>query len=203
MIVGRVDEVDGHFVATRFVALAVPTECLYVPNKGGGARATKSGGSEGVRIQTDWRSVGLAYARVWLPIVAVALPIAEGLFDRVHAPTVLLSLVLIGVSVLAHRSGRLSEKEKARLRVLGTVTGLRIDPSKLQPNMREVKRASLGDLMEKGGIPTTPADILSVLDDIPGPALPLVYGYACYAGDDPEWRDCAAAVYQRYELGEI
>jgi hypothetical protein len=201
MMIGRVDEVDGHFVATRFVALAIPTECLYVPNKG--PRGSKPATSAGIRIRTDWRSVGLGYARVWLPIVAVALPIAEGTFDRVHAPTVLLSVMMLAVSVLAHRTGRLSEKEKARLRVLGTVSGLRIDPSKLQPNMREVKRASLGDLMEKGGIPTTSPDILAVLDDIPAPALPLVYGYACYAGDDPEWRECAAAVYHRYELGEI
>lgn len=202
MMIGRVDEVDGHFIATRFVALAVPTECLYIPNKS--SRSKTSGGtSPGVRIQTDWRSVGLGYGRVWLPIIAIVFPLAEGIFDQVHVATVLLSVVLIALSVLAHRSGRLSEKEKARLRVLGTVTGLRIDPSKLQPSMREVKRASLGELMEKGGIPMTPAELLSVLDDIPMPALPLVYGYACYAGDDPDWRECAAAVYQRYEMGEI
>ena len=200
MMIGRVDEVDGHFVATRFVALAVPVECVYVPNKG--PRASRPGTPEGIRIQTDWRSVALAYGRVWLPIVAVALPLAEGILDEVHAPTVVLSIVMLVVSVLAHRSGRRSEKEKARLRGLGTVTGLRIDPSKLQPKMREVKRASLADLMEKGGIPTAPFEILAVLDDIPGPALPLVYGYACYAGDTPEWRECAAAVYQRYELGD-
>ncbi len=202
MMIGRVDEVDGHFVATRFVALTVPTECLYVTKKNPRS-STPGATSDGVRIQTDWRSVALGYGRVWLPVLAVALPLAEGIFDRVHAATVVLSLVLLAVSVLAHRSGQLSEKEKARLRVLGTVTGLRIDPSKLQPSMREVKRASLGDLMEKGGIPLMPQEILAVLDDIPIPALPLVYGYACYAGDDPEWRECAAAVYQRYELGEI
>lgn len=201
MMIGRVDEVDGHFVATKFVALAVPTECVYVPNKG--PRATNTGASEGVRIQTDWRSVALGYGRVWLPVLAIAFPLAEGIFDHVHAATIVLSIGMLAVSVLAYRSGRLSEKEKARLRVLGTVTGLRIDPSKLQPNMREIKRASLGDLMEKGGIPMTPAEILSVLDEIPMPALPLVYGYACYAGDAPEWRECAAAVYERYELGEI
>ena len=201
MMIGRVDEVDGHFVATNFVALAVPTECVYVPNKG--PRASRPGTPVGIRIQTDWRSVALGYGRVWLPVLAIAFPVAEAVFDRIHAATIVLSLVMLTVSVLAYRSGRLSEREKARLRVLGTVTGLRIDPSKLLPNMREIKRASLGDLMEKGGIPMTPADILSVLDDIPIPALPLVYGYACYAGDDPEWRECAAAVYERHELGEL
>jgi len=200
-MIGRVDEVDGHFVATRFVALTVPIECVYVPNKG--PRASRPGPPEGIRIQMDWRSVALAYARVWLPVLAVALPVAEGVLDEVHAPTVVLGVLMFVVSVLAHRSGRLSEREKARLRVLGTVTGLRIDPSKLQPKMREIKRASLGDLMEKGGIPTSAFEILAVLDDIPGPALPLVYGYACYAGDEPEWRECAAAVHQRYELGDI
>jgi len=202
MIIGRVDEIDGHFVGTRFVALTIPTECVYVPSKS--SRSKTAGGTRaGVRIQIDWRSVGLAYLRVWLPLVAIAIPVAEALLDEVHVATVVLSVVMLAISVLAHRAGRLSEREKARLRVLGTVTGLRIDPSKLQPSMREVKRASLRELMDKGGIPLAPAEILSVLDDIPMPALPLVYGYACYAGDDAEWRECAAVVYQRYELGEL
>ncbi len=202
MMIGRVDEVDGHFIATRFVALAVPTECVYVPSKSSQSKTTTASRAS-VRIQTHWRSVALAYARVWLPVLAIAIPVAEAVFDRLHVATVVLSAVMIAVSVLAYRAGRLSEPEKARLRVLGTVTGLRIDPSKLQPNMREIKRSSLGELMEKGGIPMLPAEILSVLDEIPIPALPLVYGYARYAGDDAEWRECADAVYQRYELGEM
>ena len=202
MMIGRVDEVDGHFVATRFVALAVPTECLYVSRKS--PRSTIAGStSQEVRIQTEWRSVALGYGRVWLPVLAVALPIVQAGFGKVHATTWLLSAVLLALSAYAHRLGKLPEREKARLRVLGTVTGLRIDPSKLPPSTREITREALGELMDKGGIPTTPDAIVSVLEDIPMPAMPLVYGYACYAGDSPEWRECATLVYQRYEQGDF
>ncbi|MDF2695109.1 MAG: hypothetical protein K0S65_3492 [Labilithrix sp.] len=194
MMIGRVDEVDGAFVATRFVAL-VPTECLYISRKGPR--------SDGVRIQTDLRSVALGYGRVWLPVIAVGLLIFDIGLGGPRLVNLLSIACLLGISALAYRSGRLPEREKARLRVLGTVTGLRIDPSRLQPNTREVKHASLADLMEKGGIPLTPDGILSVLEEIPMPAMPLVYGYTCYAGDEPEWRACAAAVYERYEQGEV
>jgi hypothetical protein len=83
------------------------------------------------------------------------------------------------------------------------VTGLRIDPSKLQPSTRAIKRDSLAELMDKGGIPITSEGIIEVLDDIPMPAMPLVYGYACYAGDDPAWRECATLVYERHEQGDF
>jgi len=188
MMLGRVDEVDGHFVATNFVALTVPTKCLYVSRKS--PRST-SGGAQDIHIQTDMRSVALGYGRVWLPVVAVAVPLLQATLGPVHVMTWISSALLLGVSVVAHRSGRLSEEEKARLRVLGTVTGLRIDPSKLHQRTREIKRAVLGELMDKGGIPMTHDGILSVLEDIPMPAMPLVYGYARYAGDTPEWQECA------------
>jgi hypothetical protein len=197
MMIGRIDEVDGHFVATRFLALAVPTACVYVARE-------KSDLKNGVRILTDWRSIMLGYGRVWAPLIAIALPLGQALAGHgIPIVTWVLSAALLGVCVLSYRSGKLPEREKARLRLLGTVTGLRIDPSRLQPAMREVKRDSLGELMEKGGIPTTPDGIISVLDDIPMPAMPLVYGYACYAGDDPIWQNCAAQVYERHEQGEI
>ncbi|MBX3224816.1 MAG: hypothetical protein KF795_30150 [Labilithrix sp.] len=200
MMLGRVDEVDGHFVATRFIAI-VPTACLYVSPKN--PRTSVAGATkDGVRIRTEWRSVALGYARVWLPVLAIALPIAQLLSGGLHVATAVASFAMLAVSAVAHRSGRLPEAEKARLRVLGTVTGLRIDPSKLQPATREVKCASLGELMEKGGIPMTPDGILSVLDDIPTPAMPLVYGYARYASDDPEWRECAARCYERCEQSD-
>ncbi|MBX3263954.1 MAG: hypothetical protein KF782_30050 [Labilithrix sp.] len=201
MMIGRVDEVDGHFVATRFIAF-VPTECLYVSPKS--PRKSVAGATkDGVRIQTHWQSVALGYARVWLPVLAIALPIAQASFGDLRLATSFASVAMLAASAAAHRAGRLPEAEKARLRVLGTVTGLRIDPSKLQRTTREVKATSLGELMEKGGIPMTPEGILSVLDDIPMPAMPLVYGYARYAGDDPEWRACAARCYERCLQGDL
>jgi hypothetical protein len=44
----------------------------------------------------------------------------------------------------------------------------------------------------------TAEGILSVIDEIPLPAMPLVYGYCRYAGDDETWRTVAAQVYQRH-----
>jgi len=204
MMLGRVDDVDGHFVATRFVAFLVPTECVYVASPGTRATNAETNIGSGMRIQTDWRSVGLAYARVWLPALAISLLVAQ-LAISGHVATVTWVAIpfLLGISVLAHRMGELPPREKARLRVLGTVTGLRIDPSRLLPGTREVKRDLLGDLMAKAGIPLTPAELMSVIDDIPMPAMPLVYGYACYAGDDHEWRQCADVLYARYEQGDI
>jgi hypothetical protein len=218
MMIGRIDEIDGHFIATRFIAMIIPAECLYISSVGRPSRPdstattrqyprAESDAPQPSRnitpIRFEWRSVGLAYARVWFPVMAIAIPLIQLVLGVFSAVTWLVSVALIVVCFAAHRSGHLSEREKARLRVLGTVTGLRIDPAKLRENTRNVKRDSLGDLMDKAGIPLASGEIIAVLEDIPMPALPLVYGYACYAGDDPEWRSCAEAIYARYEAGEI
>jgi hypothetical protein len=165
-------------------------------------RTTTSTG-DGVRIKRDWRSVGLGYARIWLPFIAVAIPAVR----MVSSGLSILPLAVSGLMLVAFAatfgSGRLPEQEKARLRLLGTVTGLKLDPTRLLPAMRDVKRELLGQLMKRAGIPIAPDEILSVLEDIPIPAMPLVYGYARYASDDKVWRDCADAVYARYLLAEV
>jgi hypothetical protein len=190
MILGRVDEIDGNYVATRFLAGLVPTGCVYVTSK------------STMAIRTSWRSVGIGYGRVWAPVFAAVTLVAGFAAGGVRA-AVLPVLILLGVTALAHRGGRLSDEAKERLRLLGTVTGLRIDPVLLQPATREAKRLSLHGLMEKGGIPATPSSILAVLEDIPVPALPLVYGYARYSGDDPLWRETAEALYRRHEASAL
>lgn len=201
MILGRIDEVDGHSVATHFLAGLVPRGTVYVARPG--TRSKLPGGGAGIPIPRDPRSVLVAYGRVWLPIAALAMLAAFG--ARGHVPLALWPFVL-GLALLsaaAWRAGQLPPDELARLRLLGTVTGLKIAPDRLTPQMREAKRDSLGDLMEKGGIPVSCEGILSVLDDIPHPALPLVYGYCRYAGDDAEWQACAAEVYQRHLEAEL
>lgn len=195
MMLGRVDEVDGNFVATRFVALLFPVGSLYVASKVG--RTGKS--ADAMPIRTSWKSIGLAYARVWLPVVALTLVALDLSRGALHVATYLGAVLLIGISAFAHRAGRLSEREKARLRLLGSVTGLRVDPANLTTSFRETKRASLLALMAKAGIPPTVEGIHSVLEDIPAPALPLVYGYVRYAGEAPEWRALAELVYRRHE----
>lgn len=201
MIIGRTDEVDGHFVATKFVGFLVPTTSVYISNRGG--RAKKTGAEGALRIPLDWRSVALGCGRVWLPIVAVALPVGQAIFGHFHPLTLIASALFVGLAIVAYRGGRLPEEEKAKLRLLGTVTGLRIDPAKLRPETRRVKLDSLGELMEKGGIPMTADTLLSILEEIPVPALPLVFGYARYAGDDAAWQECADLIYQRYQQSEM
>jgi hypothetical protein len=197
MIIGRTHEVDGHFVGTRFAFLLVPTESVYV------AQRAKGVDGDGLRIPIDWRSVALGCGRVWLPAFAVLLPLGLALSGRIHPLSWVASAIFIGLSVVAYRSGHLPDYEKARLRLLGTVTGLRIDPARLRPETRQVKLDSLSELMEKGGIPLGAETLIAILDEIPVPALPLIYGYARYAGDDAAWRECAELLYQRYQQSEM
>ena len=97
----------------------------------------------------------------------------------------------------------LSEDEKYKLRLLGSQTGLRLDPSQLLPATRKAKLDMLEDLMNKGGLAPDPEWLLMVLEEIPGPALPLVYAYLRYAGDEPPWSDSAEAVLGRIDASEL
>lgn len=207
MMLGRVDEVDGHYVATRFLALVIPTGSMYVTSESSARRGNVTTMSwQGVPIRIHLRSVALAYPRVWLPFLALAWPFILHWGENVSSTppsTWLTSLAFIAVSALSHVPGRLSEEEKARLRVLGSVTGMRLDPARLHVMTREAKRDALADLMTKGGLPTGAEDIVAVLEDIPTPALPLVYGYCRYAGDDATWRECAERVYEHIVRTEV
>lgn len=200
MIFGRVDEVDGHYVATRFVLGAIPTESVYITDS---STSRSVSAVAPLKLKLDWRSVGLGWARVWLPVLAVIqIVLIVALAHTLPIVTVITSMLMLVGAGLALRAGKLPEDLKVRLRLLGSVTGFRVDPSRLPEPLRAAKRDSLGDLMEKGGIPMTPDGILSVIDDIPLPAMPLVYGYACYAGDEPAWRECAELIYLRHEAAE-
>lgn len=201
MMFGRVDEVDGHYIATNFVAATVPVASMYITSKTA-ARASVTNPLGPMRVKTDLRSIVLGYGRTWVPLLGIALPFLSLLSGRMVFETLIVTAATLALAVLAFRAGKLPEEEKARLRLLGTVTGLRIDPTRLTDETRAVKRDSLGDLMEKGGIPMTPEGILEVIDDIPIPAMALVYGYACYAGDDQAWRECAEIIYIRHAQSE-
>jgi hypothetical protein len=201
MMLGRIDDVDGHFVATKFFLFFVPTRSVYMAADD--PRSTQPGFVGGIGIRLDARSVALGYARTWLPVLAIAMPALQAATGGVPLLTWIVSAIFLAGGFAAFRAGSLPEPEKKRLRVLGTITGLRLHPSRLLPSMREAKCDSLGGLMEKGGIPMTAEGIVSVIDDIPIPALPLVYGYACYAGDSPEWMACADLVYSRHEQAEF
>jgi hypothetical protein len=198
MILGRVDDVDGHHIGTKFLFALVPIQSVYIAPIS--KRTTHQ--TNGMRVSLDPRSVALAYGRVWLPVLGVALPVVELVLGNTRLEIWLLGAVLLALSVMAHRAGHLEESVKERLRLLGSVTGLRVNPSRLEPSVRAAKRESLGALMDKAGIPKEPDAIHSLLDEIPAPALPLVYGYACYAGENAEWKACADVVYARCREAE-
>jgi hypothetical protein len=60
----------------------------------------------------------------------------------------------------------------------------------------------LGALLQKGGLAPDPEWLVSVLPEIPLPALPLVYAYARYAGDEPPWSDCAEKILEQIDRNE-
>jgi hypothetical protein len=203
MMLGAVDRVDGHYIATKFLGLLLPTESMYVTGEsseryGNVTRFTWSG----VPVKLNWKSVALAYPRVWLPFLVPAWPFVMHWgksFDAISRSTLLTMAAMVVATVLAHLAGRLPEREKARLRVLGQATGLNLDPSKLHPITRMARSEAMADRAEKLGLPTTLEALQTALPDLPGEALPLLYAVARYAGDDAAWRGAAAAVLARIE----
>ena len=203
MMLGEVDRVDDHFIATKFVGLLLPVSSMYVTSVSSsysGNRSTMTW--SGVPVRFNFKSAALAYPRVWLHFLAVAWPFITHWGQNVNAMTTkdwLPSIAMIAVGLLALIPGRLSEREKRRLRVLGSVTGLSLDPSKLQSFTRETRLQFLEDTARARGLPTTAEGCAAAAKDAPREALPLLYTLARYAGDTPAWRAAADAVLARLE----
>lgn len=187
MIVGRDEQVDGHYIGTRLVGLVIPAGARYV------------GGKAETPIKSDAKTTLLGIVRVWIPLLAVIWPFVRGGSKLAF----LEAGVLAAAGLLLHRPLELDEAEKKKLRLLGSQTGLRIDPSKLLPATRKAKLDMLEALMTKGGLAADPDWLIQVLDEIPGPALPLVYAYARYAADDGVWAECASTIYDWIERTEL
>lgn len=187
MIVGRDEQVDGHYIGTRLVGLVIPAGARYI------------GGKNQVPLRSDGRLFLLSVARVWIPLLALVWPVIFG-FEKL---AFIEAGVLLAVGLLLHRPLELDESEKKKLRLLGSQTGLRIDPAKLLPTTRKAKLDMLEALMTKGGLAADPEWLVQVLDEIPGPALPLVYAYARYADDEGPWAECADRIYDWIERTEL
>src|SRR5512143_1865666 len=101
MIVGRDDQVDGHYIGTRLTALVVPAGSQYVGDK------------TQLAIKSSFGELALGFARVWIPLAAVAWPL---IFQwQMHAWVE--AGVLAVVAVLLHRPRELDDDEKKKLRV--------------------------------------------------------------------------------------
>lgn len=187
MIVGRDEQVDGHYIGTRLVGLVIPAGTRYV------------GGKSETPIRGGVKTTFLGVVRVWIPLLAIGWPFLRGMTMVAFVE----AAVLAGAGLLLHRPLELDEDEKKKLRILGSQTGLRIDPSKLLPATRKAKLDMLEALMTKGGLAADPEWLIQVLDEIPGPALPLVYAYARYAADDGVWAETAHTIYDWIERTEL
>lgn len=187
MIVGHDEEVDGHYVATRMIALVIPAGTRYVTGK------------TQLALRPSARLTLLALARVWVPILTVAWPVLFGWELRAFIEAAVLGIV----SVLLYRPVTFTDAEKRTLRILGSQTGLRVEPARLLAQTRKAKLDMLEALMGKGGLAADPEWLVTVLDEIPTPALPLVYAYARYASDAPPWSTCAERILALIEQLEM
>ena len=186
MIVGREREVDGHYVGTRLHALVLPGGDEYI------------GGRTTLAVRWSVGSYVLGLARIWLPVLAVAWPLLFGWAAHAWIEAVVLAVV----AARLHQRTPLPPDELRELRLLGSQTGLRLAPSQLLPSTRAAKLDMLGALLQKGGLAPDPEWLVSVLPEIPLPALPLVYAYARYAGDEPPWSDCAEKILEQIDRNE-
>src|SRR4051812_32065737 len=75
MMLGEVDNVDGHYIATKFYGLFIPASSMYVTaySSERSGRTTRMSWS-GVPVKLNAKSALLAYPRVWLWILAIAWP---------------------------------------------------------------------------------------------------------------------------------
>ncbi|HZS39048.1 MAG TPA: hypothetical protein VFF06_19590 [Polyangia bacterium] len=201
MMLGVIDEVDGHFVATKFLALLLPTGSMYVTKQTFSRSGNVSSMSwEGVPIPFQWKSAALAYPRVWLWFLGVAWPFLTHWGEnvsRVPSSAYYTSLGMFAAALLALIPGRPSAREKNRLRALGVATGMRLDPKRLYPATREVARGELEDELKQASLPTTPKECAAA-GALPRELVARVYAFACYSAacasgaEADEWRAAAA-----------
>lgn len=201
MMLGEVDNVDGHYIATKFYGLCIPSSSMYVTSYSSsrsGNRTTMTWG--GVPVKLNWKSILLTYPRVWLWFVFFGYPFVTHYGQNLDSLTTfdkVAEVLFVVVAIGAHFVGRLSKAEKARLRILGKVTGMRMDPKKLTKWTREEKREFWEKELGKLGVPTTPDGLRAFAASAPPDVLGVLYTFACYSGDGPDWRGVAAEILPR------
>jgi hypothetical protein len=183
--VGRVDEIGGGHIGTKFFMLGVkigmpifPMRSLWIFGDEGNERA--------VRTRLSWRSVLVAYLRWWLPVAALGPAIQA--WDGDHGSAFLVGGVLlawVGAQFL-WKSPRGQRREK--LVDLWNVVGLPIDPGLVRPEMRSRIREDLTQAVRKAGLPDD-AQALS-RHSLPTSIVPVVHALACYSSEAGQegWR---------------
>ncbi len=188
MMLGEVDRVGTHYIATNFIALCIPTGSMYVTKTDYSRSGNVSRMSwQGVNIPLDWRSALIAYPRVWLWFLALAWPFLTHWGENVsNTPRSVwyTSLAMIVFAILAHFPGRLSKAEKARLQTLGEATGLRIDPKRLSPLTRMQVRDDLEPKLRDASLPVTADGIRTASPSLPRELRAQLYAFALYSAVD-------------------
>jgi hypothetical protein len=105
MIVGRDEQVDGHYIGTRLVGLVLPAGARYV------------GGKSETPIRGDAKTMFLGVVRVWVPLLAVVWPAFFGFSKLAFVE----AGVLAAAGLLLHRPIELDEDEKKKLRLLASI----------------------------------------------------------------------------------
>lgn len=203
MMLGVVDEVDGHYIATRFAGLLIPLSSMYVVS----SSSERSGNVttttwEGVEVKFNWKSAVLAYPRVYLPMLSLAWPFITHWGENVNdipRSTWITAAALFVSAFLFLIPGRLSAREKSRLRVLRQATGMALDPSKLHDERRMGELFAMTDTLKRANLPSTYEGLAPLIEALPAAALPTVYAFSVYSADDPRWAELGARAYARIE----
>jgi hypothetical protein len=209
MVVGTVDEVEGHYVATVFVGFGgpwFPLRSMYVHSVqydrvAGGSRVRYQGSD----LPLVWPSVLLGYARVWLGWLSFAMPwitmygqAFEFDLSRWEWQVCLATLI---AWIATFVPGRLSAQKKKELAVIGRATGAYLDPARLDRLARLGRRSLMEPVLKAAGVaPDAAAAGRSLVARADGKLLEILYAYARYAQlDEPAWAPVAAESWQKLQ----
>lgn len=202
MMLGRIHELDGHFVGTEFFAFVgplIPLRSMYVTNEQFERRGNVSIHRwQGVDVPLHPGSIVLGYLRVWLPILAFAMPfiLMWGEPVELDRQEYLVSVALFVAWIfLLVVPGRLSRRAKEEATILRAVTGIGLAPKRLDRFELETRTDRLAERLAAEGVSATdPKDARAALDAAPRDVRALLFVYARYASrGEPAWSEVATA----------
>jgi hypothetical protein len=196
-VVGAVDGVKGHYVATVFLGLGVPLipiKSMYVHSMQmtrlpGGTRITYQGRD----LPLVWSSVVLGFLRVWLGLATFAMPFVLMWGQSVdfsnwtrweclatYATAILWALTLV--------PGRLSAEKQKQLVWLGEATGSYFDPRRDGMLGRKGVCAMLEPNLRGWKVEPDVASLRAAIGRADAKLLGQIYAYARYAApDEPDY----------------
>jgi hypothetical protein len=206
LLVGSVDELDGHFVATRFFTLGVPIvplETLYVTGQTFERRGNASiHRYEGVQLKLRPVSLLAGYLRVHLPFWLVV-GFAWANWGRTISWAALdfypaVALPVLALWIASFFLGRPRGEVRARLKVLRTTTGMAVEPRWLPEDSLQNGIAGLEWRLGKAGVNVDLDWLAGHADTLPDEVVPAVWALATYHGEaEARWGALAARLWGR------